>query len=270
MILTRLKEYADTRMKLSPEMYGEAPVRWVIDLSANGSLLGFISRGGDSKVNMRGLPMTVPQQNVNRTMNIKANLLVDNGEYVLGIPGAGSDDAKVADRHQAFIELTRCCVEETREPSIEAISKFLENWTPNRSLLPEQFDAKQHRLTFRVDGYIPAQDNLEVQKFWATQTTDEDSPILPCLITGKVGPVQRRMPAHIEGLKPIGGEAKTALVSANKKPFESYGLGESLTSPISRGAAERFTKALNELISKRDSRVYIVARSSMYFGPERR
>jgi len=61
-ILTRLKEYADTRMKLPPEMYGESPVRWVIDLDVNGALLGFISRGGDSKATMRGLPMTVPGQ----------------------------------------------------------------------------------------------------------------------------------------------------------------------------------------------------------------
>ena len=256
MILTRLKEYADTRMKLPPEMYGESPVRWVLDLDANGSLLGFISRGGDSKANMRGLPMTVPQQNVNRTVNIKANLLVDNGEYVLGIPAADSNNAKVADRHQAFKELTRCCAEETRKPSVEAVSKFLESWIPDRSLIPEQFDTKQHRLTFRVNGVFPV-DLESVREFWASRTVGEDAPIMTCLVTGLNGPVQRRMPAHVEGLKRIGGEAKTALVSANKKPFESYGLEESLTSPISREAAEGFTKALNDLISKQDSHIYV-------------
>ena len=256
MILARLKEYADTRMKLPPEMYGESPVRWIIDLNADGSLLGFVSRGGDNKASMRGLPMTVPQQNVNRTMNIKANLLVDNGEYVLGLPGADSNSAKVADRHQAFKELARNCAEETCEPSVEAVSKWLENWTLDRSSLPEQFDAKQHKLTFRVDGAFPA-DLDSVREFWAARTVGEGAPIMTCLVTGLKGPVQRRMPAHIEGLKRIGGEAKTALVSANKKPFESYGLEESLTSPISREAAERFTKALNELISKQDSHIYV-------------
>ncbi len=39
MLLQRLKEYADQRMSLAPRLYTEAPVRYVIDLDAQGRLL---------------------------------------------------------------------------------------------------------------------------------------------------------------------------------------------------------------------------------------
>ena len=33
MILTKLKEFAETRLDLPPEMYGETKIRWLIDLN---------------------------------------------------------------------------------------------------------------------------------------------------------------------------------------------------------------------------------------------
>ena len=46
-------------------------------------------------------------------------------------------------------------------------------------------------------------------------------------------------------------------MSANAPPFTSYGLSNSLTSPISREAGEGFAKALNHLIATEDSRLYM-------------
>lgn len=46
MILTRLVEYADSRMELPPVMYGLSPVRWTLVLEPDGKLSGFVSRAG--------------------------------------------------------------------------------------------------------------------------------------------------------------------------------------------------------------------------------
>ncbi len=254
MILTRLKEYADTRMKLPPEMYGESPVRWVVELDPNGALLGFIPQGGDTKANARGVRRLVPQ--VVRSSGVQPKLLADNGEYVLGAARPGSKPARVAEAHRRFVELAERCAAETEEPRVEAVVSFLSEWAPVRDSvrLPENFDPGD-TLTFRVDGVFPV-DLDSVRGFWALYTAGDDAPEMTCLVTGLQGPVEARLPVKIKGV-PGGQTAGTALVSANAEAFTHYGLKNSLTSPISRMAGERFGKALNDLISKRDSRVYI-------------
>lgn len=113
-------------------------------------------------------------------------------------------------------------------------------------------------ITFDVAGTIPAKELESVQKFWAESTLSEDSPVLECLVTGESGPVERRLPVKVKGLTQVGGQSSgTSLVSANAPAFESYGLENSLTSPISRDAAERFGKAVNHLLADRNSRIYI-------------
>lgn len=72
---------------------------------------------------------------------------------------------------------------------------------------------------------------------------------MTCLITGETTTVEQRLPFKIKGI--IGGQASgTALVSANSSAFMSYGLKNSLTSPISKDAAEKFANALNFLTSE--------------------
>lgn len=254
MILTRLKEYADTRMKLPPEMYGEAPVRWIIELDPNGALLGFIPQGGDTKANARGVRRLIPQ--VVRSSGVQPKLLADNGEYVLGVARPSSKPARVAEAHRQFVELAERCAAEAKEPGVEAVVSFLNEWEPVRDSvrLPENFDPGD-TLTFRVDDVFPVDLN-SVRGFWALYTAGENAPEMTCLVTGLAGPVEARLPVKIKGV-PGGQTSGTALVSANAEAFTHYGLKNSLTSPISRMAGERFGKALNDLISKRNSRVYI-------------
>lgn len=254
MILARLKEYADRRMDLPPEMYAEKRVRWFIELRQDGSLEGFTSRGGETKANRNGEPLEIPD--VVRAAGIKPRLLADNGEYVLGVGRSGAKENKVAERHRQFRELVEACAERTGEESVEAVARFLEalDESLQTDSLPEGFDAND-LLTFRVEGELPI-DLESVQRFWAERTLGEENPIMTCLVTGEEAPVQDRMPVKIKGV-PGGQTSGTSLVSANARPFTSYGLENSLTSPISRNAAERFGKALNHLLSDKSSRAYI-------------
>ena len=264
MILTKLKEYAETQMTLPPAMYAEIPVRWLIYLNPDGTLQSFISRGGNTKADKRGESMVTPH--VTRSSGVKPKLLADTGEYVLGIGRPESKGDRIKDYHQQFKSLVQRCAEVTKEPAVQLISKFLESWNPetDRDKLPEGFDPSDN-LTFSVLNVIPADEKeamVSIQEFWADYTAgggDEDRkdlPIMTCLVTGELKPVVERMPVLIKRL--IGGQPSgTVLVSANSDPFTSYGLKNSLTSPISRDAAEKFAKALNHLIASSNSKINI-------------
>jgi CRISPR-associated protein Csd1 len=261
-ILEKLKEYADTRMDLPPPMYRSQPVRWFINLNIDGELEGFTPLGGTNKSDKRGMNFVVPD--FVRASGIKAKVLVDNGEYVLGIGKEGAINTKVLQRFENFKDVIRTCLTESAEPTVQAVLNFLEEWQPNlervKKLAPG-FDSGD-TIAFRVEGINPA--NLpSVQRFWAAHTSNSSNDAsatstAQCLVTGEITSVEARMPGKVKGI-PGGQTAGTSLVSANAKAFEHYGLENSLTSPISRDAAERFTKALNELIANENSRLYVGA-----------
>ena len=262
MILTELFEYSK-RMDgdRMPSMYGNVKIRWLIPINADGTLRGsLLDLKGESKAEQRGTPYIMPD--LVRAAGIKPKLLADNGEYVLGLQKEGADAKKVADRHRQFKELVQRCFDATQEPTVEAILKFFEQWSPE-DFSQEGVDPVDN-FTFEVYGIgdraIKPAASVEkltaIEEFWAIDTAGKDCPIMTCLVTGKVGPVEARLPVKIKGV-PNGQTAGTSLVSANAAPFSSYGLENSLTSPISRDAGEGFGKALNQLISGAKTRLYM-------------
>ena len=263
MILTQLYELSRTLAGSDPipSMYGKVKVRWLIPIDADGSLRGdFTNLQGATRAEQRGKEYLMPD--LVRSSGIKPKLLADNGEYVLGLQKEGGDVKKVSERHRQFKSLVAKCAEVTQEASVQAVAKFLEQWTPD--LCPHADLDPADNFTFEVYGLgdspiIPAsaaEELTAVQQFWATETAGEDSPIMTCLVTGKPGPVEARLPVKIKGI-PNGQTAGTSLVSANAAPFTSYGLQNSLTSPISRDAGEGFGKALNHLISTPKTHLYL-------------
>jgi CRISPR-associated protein Csd1 len=274
MILEKLFEFAtDTeRMELPPVMYSEKKIRWLIDLDVEGRLLGkFIPWGGDTKETKRGQPTTVPHRG-RSGKKPPPILLADTAEYVLAVGRTTSSLDDVQERHRQFKELIQKCNDSIQELKLLAILKFLDSWSPSElnnclpdGFKPEKFDPSEN-ITFRVDGVVVADAKAQqrsIENFWATCASGnseeggkEPDPIMTCLITGKDLPVAQRMPLLIKGL--IGGQASgTALVSANSDPFTSYGLKNSLSSPISRDAAEKFAKALNHLLADERTRLYV-------------
>lgn len=260
MILARLKEYTDTQIiDLAPAMYRALPVRWFVNLTLEGELEGnFTPLGGTDKSDRRGINLTVPD--LVRTVKIVPKLLADNGEYVLGVAKADADPKKVAERHRQFQEVVEACAKATNEPLVKAVATFLKQWQPDTERVQQLAPGLDpgDTLTFRVGGQFPT-DLPSVQTFWANYTAGGSQAagnVMQCLVTGQESVVEERMPGKIKGI-PGGQTAGTSLVSANAAAFTSYGLENSLTSPISRDAAERFTKGLNNLLSKQESRFYV-------------
>jgi len=277
MILTKLKEYADNRMgdDLPPPMYGKTSIAWYIRLSETGDFEGFVSL--KTKEEKRGSATIAPH--IGRTVGVKPKLLADSGEYVLGVGRATSKPERVLDCHTQFKQLIQVCAEATQQPEVKAVLHFLTSneFEKAKANLPKDFDPSEV-MTFSVGKVIPADAKFKlhlIEDFWASYTSGENSEesndkniTMTCLITGEVGIVEKRLPFLVKGI--FGGQPSgTALVSANSQPFMSYGLQNSLTSPISRDAAEKFTKALNSLIADERSRMYIGSTVYVYWTKEK-
>jgi len=247
MLLQRLSEYAD-RLGLPPALYSETPIRYVIELADDGSFLGITDTADASdRATKRGVRRLAPE--VQRSSAVKPLLLADKADYVLGLPKEETEASvkRAADCHAAFLKLLTRCVEATDEPSVRAVSTFLDNDPIARVTLPDDFDPGA-KITFRVGEGMPI-DLLSVQAFWAGENEPSED-LMQCVVCGEVRPVTRRLQAKIKGI-PGGQTAGTSIISANSDAFQSYGLEASLVAPTCGDCGERFTKALNSLLSDR-------------------
>lgn len=256
MLLRALKEYAD-RLDLPPPLYAEGPLRYVIELDRGGNILNRTptdTADPSSPRTRNGQRHLLPQ--VQRTSAIRPLLLADKAEYVFGLTGKDGRAERARKCHEAFKELARRCYEDTREAAVKAVVEFLERDPVTQVDLPDGFDFGG-TITFRVDGVFPI-DLPSVQAFWATYNDPAAAaaPVMQCVVCGQDRPVTERLQAKIKGV-PCGQTSGTSIISANADAFESYGLTASLVAPTCAGCGERFTKALNELLSSERNSIRI-------------
>lgn len=243
----------------TPLMYSRKAFRWEIELNPDGSLRAFTrlsSGNAQGKKIDTGLELLSPD--VTRGSNIKARLLADNGEYVLGVGRAENDD-KVPKRHEAFKALVAEAATSTGERAVQAVRAFLERHDPDafRAHLPEDFDAT-HNIMISVGGQRPT-DLAAVRAFWAARFTNGTEARQEvegqCLITGEYGPVINREPVSIKGIN--GGRTHKKLSSANDPAYMSYGLHATQNAPMSFKAAEEYASGLNRLLGDPGSHLSI-------------
>jgi len=108
-ILQRLCEAA-TQFDFPPFGYQDGPVEWIIELSPEGRLLGFVPTPREGRGKRRGKPMHHPF--VRRTSGVRPQLLADKASYALGYAGhepSAKDVADAQNRHAAFLALASDC-----------------------------------------------------------------------------------------------------------------------------------------------------------------
>jgi len=130
MILQALAAYYDrllTNDAVQAQGFQEKEIPWVVELSLDGRFFRLIRTGDEDG---RGRKFVVPAE-VKKSVNIAANLLWDNPEYVFGWPRPGLTEkqaAKVPKRHEGFMARLRELPEAVRtDPGVSAVIKFLEN-----------------------------------------------------------------------------------------------------------------------------------------------
>lgn len=257
MLLQRLREYADARLKLPPTLYAEAPVRYIIELDPSGRLLSSEPTDTSDPAKprtQRGTRRHVPS--IQRTSRVKPLLLADNAEYTFGHAREKSRPERVHECHRAYLELVEQCARATGEPAVQAVLRFLTSDPLAQLDLPEDFDPGA-LITFRVgDTFVV--DLPAVQAFWASwnDPAAAGAPRMQCLVCGQERPVLRRLQEKVKGV-PGGQTSGTAIISANAPAFESYGLNESLIAPTCAECGEKFTKAINELLRSEQNRLIL-------------
>ncbi|OPX37558.1 MAG: type I-C CRISPR-associated protein Cas8c/Csd1 [Desulfobacteraceae bacterium 4484_190.1] len=255
MLLEKLCEYSRRLEDMSPSGYDKIPIRWLIDLDAQGNFLGFITTTSGRKKD-RGKVFFAPA--VMKSSNVKASLLVGNGEYVLGIPRDPAKIKRVVECHQAFVQQVHDCATATQNPQVQAVLKFLNTMDLQSLTLPDDFDPSMN-LTFQVDGTLLT-DLPEVHSYWANlrrEHSDESSfGSGQCLVCGKSCIPAKRHPLKVKRI-PGGQPSGMTLVSANVSAFESYGLKASQIAPVCQECAEQYAKALNILLEQEDTHLIV-------------
>lgn len=249
MLLQRLVADADHIITdTSPAMYDWKPVKWLIELGADGGFLGCVPLVGDGRKADRGKLLLVPDR-------IKAGiapppiLMADTARFVLGLP-RGDDKAEA--RHEWFRELHERATAALPEAGIGAVVAFLSEWDAMSVSLPADI-IPEDRVTFRIAGSMPA-DRSDVRQWWATNWNGpptaggEASPRGQCLACGVVGPIDELIPFKLKGL-PNGQSAGTTLIGMNNVAFESHGFARGTGSRVCRSCGETVMKALNSLLA---------------------
>ena len=254
MLLSRLAEYTRNRLGKQPAMYEPRPVKWLVDLNEEGEFLGIsmLSGGGGGRKD-RGKPMDLPH--VMKSSGIKAKLLSDSAEYVLGLSDTDERQGRARKCHQAFMELLEDCGKRTEEKSIRAILGFYKTGGLPQDEIERNDIQSKDEVTFRVANNYPF--NLSVvQDYWETKSTEDIDFKGQCIVCAQEGPILQRIPHKIKRV-PNGQTAGNSIISANADPFESYGLKNSLIAPSCPKCAEDFSKALNTLLADKCSHIRV-------------
>ena len=262
MLLQRLVEYADRQEDLAPPLYSKKWVRYVIELDGTGRLLNPqpIDLSDTEVGSRRGQRRPVPH--TTRSVNIQPLLLADHAEYTFGLGREKTRPERVEQCHTAYMDLLEECVKQTGDPVVGAVLAFLRNDPVAQLDFSEDFD-RGEAIVFRVEDQF-AHRRPAVQEFWASYLAPEPSSEngqMQCIICGEEKPVLESLKGKIKGI-PGGQTAGTAIISANKPAFESYGLERSHIAPTCSECGDRFTKALNHLLRDDSSHVWF---SSLVF-----
>ncbi|NNM55536.1 MAG: type I-C CRISPR-associated protein Cas8c/Csd1 [Spirochaetales bacterium] len=271
MILQALYDYyermsADPANNMAPEGFEWKEIPFLIVIDREGRFVRLEDTrtlDGKKKVAKRFL---VPQGE-KKTSGIKANLLWDGPDYVLGANPRNRNDS--AERHNAFLTRLKPILYNNKEiVAIKALSRFLYSG-PLKQVLDTSGDSHEWKeilegnlnLTFRLEGDNPITDIL---KDVLSNLKEYPGPRGLCLVKGEQSYISRLHPAikGVWGAQPSGA----ALVSYNLPPFCSFGKEQNFNAPMSNSATFAYTTALNSLLLKgSDNRLQLGDASTVFW-----
>ncbi|HCA26313.1 MAG TPA: type I-C CRISPR-associated protein Cas8c/Csd1, partial [Betaproteobacteria bacterium] len=276
MILQALNDYYD-RKAASPNTAERLPafgleekeIPFILEITHDGQLVQIAdtrTMQGKKKIGQRFLaPM-----GVKKTSGVAANLLWDNAGYVLGIDAKGKPE-RATEQKAAFRARIEALPPAAKEiAGVRAVLAFLDGIeTARLEKEPAWGDILESNplLTFRLHGETELICQHPDVAAAAAGPDGEEAGAGLCLITGRIGPVERLHTA-IKGV--WGAQTSGAnIVSFNLDAFNSYGKSQGANAPVGKRAAFAYTTALNHLLA-RDSRQRVqVGDASTVFWAEK-
>jgi CRISPR-associated protein Csd1 len=273
MILQALKDYydrkaADPDSGIAPEGFEHKEIPFVIVLDREGGFVQIEDTRRQVGKQLRARAFLVPQSE-KRTVGVKANLLWDNAEYVLGICVKGNAD-RVRDQHRAFT-LRISDLAASDDAGVKAVLKFL---------------AKDPVASIETFGFI--EEIKQVNPFMAFRLNEDDCLVCEraaivaaisggasdssnngiCLVSGESGALANLQPS-IKGVRDTNTTGGN-IVSFNLSAFNSYGKTQGGNAPIGEQAAFAYTTALNHLLGKDSAQKLQIGDATTVFWSDRK
>lgn len=270
MILQALKEYYDRKPDLPRAGFEIKEIPFVLVLNPDGTPVSLNETYEGQGKARRAKRYLVPQT-VKRAVNIAANLLWDNPEYVLGVALKGRPE-RVVKQHAAF----RQRVEDLglmADPGLAAVRSFLSK--PDKVEALQAFGSSWKELqetganlSFQLagqSGLIAEQPSLQAAVATTVGGTAEGTSI--CLVTGEAQTVER-LHAAIKGV--WGAQSSGAnIVSFNLDAFRSFNKPQGANAPVGKTTAFAYTTALNQLLGKDSKQRMQVGDASTIFWSQK-
>jgi CRISPR-associated protein Csd1 len=261
MILQSLRELAFREGLVDNPAFESKPVRWIIELRHDGSFRQICDtntprnqpEGSKKKPTLEAKLMAIPRRQV-RSSGVKANFLVDNARYVLGLSSGDQPDPKDAQRHAAYLELLQTSSPRSSDPSeVRAVLAFLASPvqidTCRVELARQGGFAENDLFTFEVEGTLLHQVE-SLRLYWASHSANrcDEGRKVQCPICG-----EQRMPAPLHNQIQIRGASTSGvpLVSFNADAFEKYGWTGSSNAPVCTDCMTAYVESLRRLTRSR-------------------
>lgn len=255
MILTSLKDLAQTEGLTEDLSYEPKPVPWVISLDGDGRFLELISTAMPQgpKGKLVAKTMQIPRRVDARSSN-RPDFLVAKSEYVLGIsPDTDLPEkrkSKFEIRRRLFLEEIEKASGETGNPGLAAVAVFLRSGVSVAACierLRQQDYTSSDLFCFEVNGKL-VHEEPQVHNYLSARRASSGERTSQCVICGELRPpVDKHPSVQIRGGTPSG----IALVSFNESAFESFGWERNDNAPVCRNCAEAYTTGLRRLVSNR-------------------
>ena len=262
MILQSLRELALREGLVDDPAFESKPVRWVIELKLNGrfrqlyptDLLQSLPQGSKKKPKLEAKLMVIPRRCIRPGDQAKANFLVDNAKYVLGIDSDQENpDPKNVKRHAAYLEQLHHAREATPSLELDAVLAFLAN-DEQRQACRAELDrqggfADNDLFTFEIEGELLHQAEA-LRQYWAALQDDiaQNYHDTQCLICG-----EQRAPATLHNQIQIRGGSTSGvpMVSFNAEAFEKYGWSGNANATVCNECMTAYVESLRRLTRPR-------------------
>lgn len=274
MLIHALCDYYDILAKegkVLPEGYSSVKIHYLISLTEDGKMDGIIDHQdtvqvpSGKKLKEKKVPKDLQMPKRTEKSGIEANIAEHRSLYIFGLnldkdiltPDDRTNKAQKS--HQAFVEANLGFIEGLHTPLIDAFRSFLLNWKPedeteNPWLLGLGKDYGKSGYAFCLSGHPECllHEEKEFKEKWEQwyqdkKAKEKDSHIAQDAISGEQTSIAR-IHNKIKGV--YGGLATgSVLVGFNNPSENSYGNEQSYNSNISETAMNKYTEALNYLLS---------------------
>jgi CRISPR-associated protein Csd1 len=247
-------------------------IRFVIEIAQDGRVNQLRDTQRMESKKKRAQSFLVPQGE-KKTSGVKANLLWDSAQYVIGLERERKGKVELTP-HQAYRQRIEALPVVARaDDGIRAVLAALDraDWSVLQAheTWPEIVETNPV-MTFQLvgDSDLVCQRAAVVAAATSAMAADDAASAM-CLIDGEPRPIER-VHASIKGV--WGAQSSGAnVVSFNARAFESYGKAERQgeNAPIGQRAAFAYTTALNHLLGKDSRQRMQVGDASTVFWADR-